>query len=109
MKKRSKKGFTLIELIIVIVILALLALIAIPAYTAYREKAALSADQASAKIIYDAALMYSATNNVLLSTVTLDQAVTLLEGGLPESATKGTFALSGGVVTCGASVRYPQS
>ena len=39
MKKGSKKGFTLVEVIVVIVIIAILAAIAIPALTGYIERA----------------------------------------------------------------------
>jgi len=63
MKKRSKKGFTLIELIIVIAILAILALIAIPAYSKYRENAQIEADNATAKVIYDAILVADASSD----------------------------------------------
>lgn len=63
MKKRSKKGFTLIELIIVIAILAILALIAIPAYNQYRTNAKIAANEATAKIVYDAHLVSDATKS----------------------------------------------
>jgi prepilin-type N-terminal cleavage/methylation domain-containing protein len=39
LKKKGKKGFTLIEVIVVIVILAILAAIAVPALTGYIDKA----------------------------------------------------------------------
>ena len=39
MKKGSKKGFTLVEVIVVIVIIAILAAIAVPALTGYIDKA----------------------------------------------------------------------
>lgn len=38
-KMKSKKGFTLVEIVVVLVILAILAAIAIPAYTGYITKA----------------------------------------------------------------------
>lgn len=39
MKKRSKKGFTLIELIVVIAIVGILAAILIPQFTGFQDKA----------------------------------------------------------------------
>lgn len=38
-KKKAKKGFTLVELIVVLVILAILAALLIPALTGYIDKA----------------------------------------------------------------------
>ncbi|GAB6169130.1 hypothetical protein JCM1393_15900 [Clostridium carnis] len=54
-KKKKKKGFTLIELIIVIAIIAILAAIAIPKFGAVRDSANKKADIANAKTIANAA------------------------------------------------------
>ena len=43
--KNSKKGFTLVELLVVIAILAILATVAVVGYTSFIEKANISADQ----------------------------------------------------------------
>lgn len=51
MKKRTKKGFTLIELIVVITILAILAIIAIPTVTGWVEKANLSVAEANGRTL----------------------------------------------------------
>lgn len=51
MKKKKKKGFTLIELIIVIAILAILAAIAIPKFGTVKQDANVASDKANAKNI----------------------------------------------------------
>lgn len=51
MKKRSKKGFTLIELIVVIAILAILAIIAIPVVTGLVDRANTSAAEANGRTL----------------------------------------------------------
>ena len=43
--KNTKKGFTLVELLVVIAILAILATVAVVGYTSFTEKAEKSADQ----------------------------------------------------------------
>lgn len=55
MQKKSRKGFTLIELIIVIAIIALLAAIAIPKYKVSKEKAAITAHNANISMLKTAA------------------------------------------------------
>lgn len=53
--KRSKKGFTLVEIIVVLVIIAILAAIAIPAMVGWIDKANEKADYANARTVLLAA------------------------------------------------------
>jgi len=54
---RKRKGFTLIELVVVVAILAILLAIAIPAYAGYRERAQEKADEASIRMLENAAIL----------------------------------------------------
>ena len=56
-KKNTKKGFTLIELVIVIAILAILALILVPTIGSYTEKANKSKVESSVRSIYTEAIL----------------------------------------------------
>ncbi len=60
----SKRGFTLIEIIIVIAILAIIAAIAIPRFNNMRKEAQLGADKANAKLVGDVLNRAVAEGNV---------------------------------------------
>jgi len=53
--KSSKKGFTLVELIVVLVILAILAAMLVPALTGYIKRAKQEKDYQAASVVYAAA------------------------------------------------------
>ena len=50
-KRKVKKGFTLIELIVVLAVLAIIALIAIPNFNQIRENSKIKSDERSADLI----------------------------------------------------------
>ena len=60
-KKFSKKGFTLVELVVVIAILAILAAILVPSILDYVEEATQAKDAANARTIYTEYTMHEAT------------------------------------------------
>lgn len=66
-KKRNKKGFTLIELIVVIAILGVLAAIAIPRFAGVQDDAALKADRATAQTVVSAIQVGEASGTYTIS------------------------------------------
>ena len=63
MKKRNKKGFTLIELVVVIAILGILAAILVPVISGFIETANQATDNANARLVYQSVAMWFAANN----------------------------------------------
>ncbi len=74
MKATSKRGFTLLELIVVIVVAGILAGIAIPSFNAVKSKAAESSVISSAESIVRNARALAAFDNASLSDAYVDQA-----------------------------------
>lgn len=60
--KKKDRGFTLIEIIVVIAILAVLAALAIPAIAGYIQNSKAQTNLANAKMIYNAASAYLASD-----------------------------------------------
>jgi len=61
--KKSKKGFTLMEMLIVVAIIAILIAIAIPAFSSSLKKAKKSADEANLRSAYAEATVNMMENN----------------------------------------------
>jgi type IV pilus assembly protein PilA len=87
----TKKGFTLIELIVVIAILAILAAILIPSLTNYITQATLARDNANSRAVYSEATLASQTGDTtytaptgctLTPTYAVDAVFTLVECGV---------------------------
>ncbi len=60
LKKKNKKGFTLIELIVVVAIIAILAAIAVPSFISLQQRAANGVEIANATALCGAVNVYNA-------------------------------------------------
>lgn len=83
-KNTSKKGFTLVEIMIVVVIIGLLAAMAIPAFQRVRQNSRVSAMDNDARQLASAAQQYMLENSV--TTVTVSYTTTNGVVGAPLSA-----------------------
>ena len=77
MKMRSRKGFTLIELIVVIAVLALLAVIAVPTVSSMVSEAKEAEAAANARTIELAVKAYIADGNTIANQGDIDDALEL--------------------------------
>ena len=91
-KKNTKKGFTLIELVIVIAILAILALILVPTIGSYTKKANVAKAKTSVRALYTEAVLINADN----SKVTVDGTARgpIIEGLIKKGATTDTVTVT---------------
>lgn len=102
-KKRSKKGFTLIELVVVIAILGVLAAIAVPRFGATQTNAKIQAHNANVRTIESAVSVYMANTNTALDA--MDDISVLVPNYLqavPANPTGGAaYTITNGVVSPG--------
>ena len=69
-KRKSNKGFTLIELIVVIAIIAILSLLLVPRFLGFTESAKVSADKAACATIEKGVMTLLATGEIVYSKTT---------------------------------------
>jgi prepilin-type N-terminal cleavage/methylation domain-containing protein len=93
--KKSKKGFTLIELVVVIAILGILAAILVPVISGFIETANQATDNANARLVYQAAAMWFASNNAAASPLTIGQLAPYMGTGMAAMPTAKSTTFAG--------------
>ena len=105
-KNTSKKGFTLVEIMIVVVIIGLLAAMAIPAFQQVRESSRGSAMDNDARQLAAAAQQYMLENNMTTIDATINQATGVVTGNLDVYVSQVGKGYTDGTITIAADATF---